>query len=55
MLPQESVIMAITGHSTRKMFDRYNKVDMDDTRQAVNSLEVFLQNVDQNEKRTQAN
>jgi integrase len=27
----ESVIMAITGHSTREMFDRYNRVDLDDT------------------------
>lgn len=41
----ESVIMAITGHSTREMFDRYNKVDEEDTRQAVNQLEVFFQNV----------
>ena len=43
----ESVIMAITGHSTREMFDRYNTVDQDDTRQAVKSLEVFFQNVTQ--------
>jgi len=28
----ESVIMAITGHSTREMFDRYNTVDLEDTR-----------------------
>lgn len=26
----ESVIMKITGHSTREMFDRYNKIDLDD-------------------------
>jgi integrase len=44
----ESVIMAITGHSTREMFDRYNTVDMEDTRNAVNSLEVFFRNVTQN-------
>ena len=44
----ESVIMAITGHSTREMFDRYNTVDEDDTRQAVNQLEVFFRNVTQN-------
>lgn len=44
----ESVIMAITGHSTREMFDRYNTVDMDDTREAVNKLEVFFRNVTQN-------
>ena len=45
---QESVIMAITGHSTREMFDRYNTVDIDDTREAVNKLEMFFQSVDQN-------
>ena len=44
----ESVIMAITGHSTRAMFDRYNTIDADDTRQAVDRLQVFLENVDQN-------
>ena len=44
----ESVIMAITGHSTREMFDRYNKVDMEDTRKAVDQLEVFFRNVDRN-------
>ncbi len=43
----ESVIMAMTGHSTRAMFDRYNKVDLDDTRQAVDQMEVFLASVDQ--------
>lgn len=43
----ESVIMAITGHSTRAMFDRYNTIDLDDTQQAVDRLEVFLANVDQ--------
>jgi len=39
----ESVIMKITGHSTREMFDRYNTVDEDDTRKAVKQLEGFLQ------------
>ena len=43
----ESVLMEITGHSTREMFDRYNTVDMDDSRKAVDQMEVFLQNVDQ--------
>ena len=42
---QESVIMAITGHSTREMFDRYNTIDREDTRNAVNQLEVFFRNV----------
>ena len=26
----ESVIMQITGHSTREMFDRYNRIDEED-------------------------
>jgi hypothetical protein len=39
--------MEITGHSTREMFDRYNTVDMDDSRKAVDQLECFLENVDQ--------
>jgi integrase len=41
----ESVIMAITGHSTREMFDRYNVVDLDDTRKAVHQLEGHLKAV----------
>lgn len=44
----ESVIMKITGHSTREMFDRYNTIDREDTRNAVDQLESFLANVDQN-------
>ena len=43
----ESVIMKITGHSTREMFDRYNTVDRDDAVRAGNDFEVFLRNVDQ--------
>ena len=41
----ESVIMDITGHSTREMFDRYNTIDEEDTRKAVDQLQEFL-NVD---------
>ena len=44
----ESVIMEITGHSTREMFDRYNTIDHEDRREAINRYGVFLQNVDQN-------
>jgi hypothetical protein len=43
----ESVIMSITGHSTREMFDRYNTIDIDDTKCAVDHLESYLENVDQ--------
>jgi integrase len=38
----ESVIMEITGHSSREMFDRYNRVDEEDAREAINRLEVFF-------------
>jgi len=45
----ESVIMQITGHSTREMFDRYNTVDERDGRIAMEKFEsYFLQSVDQN-------
>ena len=43
---QESVIMDVTGHSTREMFDRYNTIDEDDTRKAVDQLSAFLNSVD---------
>jgi integrase len=43
---QESVIMEVTGHSTREMFDRYNTIDEDDTRKAVDQMTTFLKNVD---------
>jgi integrase len=43
------VIMAIMGHSdnrSRKMFNRYNIIDENDLRQAVDRLEGYLLNVD---------
>ena len=43
----ESVIMKITGHSTREMFLRYDTVDGSDTRKAVDQMEGFLKSVDQ--------
>jgi integrase len=43
----ESVIMEITGHSTRQMFDRYNTIDLEDTRQAVDQMGAYLKSVDQ--------
>ena len=42
----ESIIMKITGHSTPEMFDRYNTIDMEDTRAAMEQLEVYFANVD---------
>ena len=38
----ESVIMQITGHATREMFDRYNTVDEDDARVAITQLQGCL-------------
>lgn len=43
----ESVIMAITGHASREMFDRYNTVDSTDKQQAVAQMDAFFKNVDQ--------
>ena len=42
----ESVIMKITGHSTREMFDRYNTVDKDDAKEAIRNFEDFFIKVD---------
>ena len=38
----ESVTMGITGYSTREIFDRYNRVDMEDKKDAVKRLERYL-------------
>ncbi len=43
----ESVIMKITGHSTREMFDRYNTIDVDDAHKAIDQYGAFLRNLDQ--------
>jgi len=43
----ESVIMKITGHSARLMFDRYNTVNHENTKKVVGQLETFLENVHQ--------
>jgi len=37
-----SVIMAISGHKTMAMFQRYNKVDIDDKFKALNMLNQYL-------------
>ncbi len=44
----ESVIMSITGHSTREMFDRYNTIDEEDTRLAMSKFQGLVKSVDQN-------
>ena len=37
----ETVIMKITGHSTREMFDRYNTVDFEDLKKASDLISKF--------------
>jgi integrase len=37
-----SVIMAISGHKTMAMFKRYNRIDLDDGRDAMRKLESYL-------------
>jgi integrase len=37
-----SVIMAISGHKTMAMFRRYNRIDLDDGREAMRKLEAYL-------------
>jgi integrase len=37
-----SVIMAISGHKTMAMFRRYNRIDLDDGKEAMRKLEVYL-------------
>jgi len=41
------IMMKITGHSSEEMFNRYNTVDAEDARQAVDQLQAYLANVDQ--------
>lgn len=37
-----SVIMAISGHKSMAMFRRYNRIDLDDGREAMRKLEAYL-------------
>ncbi len=48
----DSVIMKITGHSTREMFDRYNKIDRQDAEDAMGKLKGFFRNLDQETEKT---
>ena len=39
----KSIIMKITGHKTSAMFERYNTIDEDDAKDALNKLNQFLE------------
>jgi integrase len=41
----ESVIMSITGHQTRSMFDRYNRVDIDDKFNASDRYIEYMKSI----------
>ena len=47
--------MEITGHYIREIFDHYNTVDKDDTRNAIEQLKAFRVNVYQNLDQTKKN
>lgn len=49
----DTVIMKITGHSTREMFDRYNTVDEAEQVEAGKRMEAFLFNPDDKEETKQ--
>lgn len=34
--------MQVTGHSTREMFDRYNTIDVEDTKQEIGQFQGYI-------------
>jgi len=48
----EKVAMAVTGHKTRSMFDRYNIVNGADLREAMDLTQAYLKNGGQRPHRT---
>lgn len=51
----QSVIMELTGHQTRSMFDRYNKVDVDDKFEASGRYIEYLKSIPNAVKNTTIN
>ncbi len=45
-----NAIMAISGHKTMVMFKRYNRIDLDDGRDAMRRLEAYLLRNEKQEK-----
>ena len=44
--------MDITGHSTRKMFNRHNCIDIEDRHNAIGQFGEYLKNVRQTVRQT---
>jgi integrase len=44
----ESIIMSMTGHKTRAMFDRYNTIEQTDAKEALVKFDSFLTKFDCN-------
>jgi hypothetical protein len=50
----ERVAMAISGHKTRSVFDRYNIVDEEDLRDVIVRTQTYLNDAGQKAKQSDA-